>query len=597
MKSPMRHVLTILLFVVLTIVGNILSKQIAIGMMSIYDAGELTHWKKLDATFIFEEIIDATPDQILAKSSDGETYSWNSSIAVCLIEETDCNRWVKDDNGLVYSSDHYVPLNSNLDTCIGLSDKFRSFKDPSGEIHICYFTTVDERTGNDDSSYYALLKDGSIWSWSNTDETLSMYYYLIVLVGFLLSTATFVLIMISPKNAGQRRTNIQAMKTLLLLFLLILLFSCLGFYVGMDIGNLKDKEVKYEPWKQLEGPYKFDEIVDAASDTIWAKSINGKLYSWKSYCDQDEKCEKWVETQEVPAGIHEGNVEQQFDKNIFCPPSHNTFPKEPPFTVNECAVVSYMIFGWNVKYYALLDDGTIWFWDPPVGNDGVNWKGIYSLGGIFAGSIIALFAIVISSTIWKNYTELFAVFTLSSIAGVIGSLLIGCIVLYLHISGILVFWKQIESPYKFSEITNANTNRIWAKSTDGQLYMQDCEYQKDCIWLEINYEPDYLAINEHNRDDLPFHKDSNCPANKYISLLKESPQGIVECVFVWKSDIFMERGQGRYIALLDDGTLSTLQYSNEFRSISLLPYIPYGLVAGILFFSYYWIRQKKSKQN
>lgn len=363
MKSLMRHVLTMLLFVVLTIVGNILSKQIAMGMMSIYDEGELTHWEKLDATFIFEEILDATPNEILAKSSDGETYSWTSSIAVCQTAEIECNRWVKDDNGLMYPSDYYAPLNSNLDTCIGLSDKFKSFKDPSGEIYICYFTTAEEWTRNNDGSYYALLKDGSIWSWSNTGETSSVNYYLIVLVGFLLSTVTFILIMISSKNAGLRRTNIQVMKNLLLLFFLSVGGIFGGYIIGGYIVDLHTSG-KFTSWELLDGPYKFEEIVDANSSTVWAKTADGKLYLWN--CQSQDEC-KWVEVENVPDNTHEndqGVGEQPLNKGDTCPSDISFSPsKEPPGKIVECALGWY----WSIDagfggYFALLEDGTIWSW-------------------------------------------------------------------------------------------------------------------------------------------------------------------------------------------------------------------------------------------
>lgn len=383
----------------------------------------------------------------------------------------------------------------------------------------------------------------------------------------------------------------------LLPLLLIIFFPCLGLYIGMEIGSFRDEnKQKYEPWKQIESPYKFKEIVDATSDTVWVKTIDGKLYSWEMYCDHDMECEKWVETQEVPADIHEGYAAQQFEKNNFCPLSRSSLPKEPPSTVKECGVGSYMSIVWIAQYYALLDDGTIWYWKYPVGNDSVGWTEIYSLGGIFAGFAIALLAFVIFSTIGQNYSDLFALLIAFSIFGTIISVVIRSIILYLQISGVLIFWTSIESPYKFSEITNANTERIWAKSKNGQLYMWDCEYQKDCIWVEINYEPDYLTINELNRDDLPFRKDTTCHPNNYFRLIQKPTQNIVECVFVWKSDLFLGHRHGKYIALLDDGTISSLQYSNKVKPSSLLINIRYGLGMGLVVFIYSWIK-KNMKQN
>jgi len=366
MQTIKRYFLAALLFVTLTIVGQrVLSSLIRYRIKSLYDMGAFISWKKLETSLTFEEITDAIPTVIWARASDGEIYVWDSSYFCS--EEQLCNHWAKNDSVpqlSEYTDWFFEPLLSHSSTCNGLSNEFTLFKNPSGKIVNCYFTMADETNMLKDSSYYVLLSDGTIWSWTHKSTALITINYLSDFIGFAASTIFFILIVRTPKNAEQKRLNIQAVKNLLLLLFLSACGIVLGYKIGGYIVNLQTSG-SFVSWKLLDGPYKFEEIVDANSSVVWAKTADGKLYSWD--CQSQDKC-KWVGTENVPADAHEtyqGMGEQPLNKDDICPPHYESFSlsEKPHGKIVECALGWYMGgdagFG---GYFALLEDGTIWSW-------------------------------------------------------------------------------------------------------------------------------------------------------------------------------------------------------------------------------------------
>ncbi len=379
--------------------------------------------------------------------------------------------------------------------------------------------------------------------------------------------------------------------------MLFFFVTFLGLYVGAQIGKLQDDRAYtsqvYKPWEQLKGPYKFTGIVDATFNTVWAQTAKGTLYYWEFYCDKGDECAKWIEVSEVPADIRtEENREPPFEKGQACP-VHGSLPKEPPETFVECALGSYMSIVWSARYYALLQDGTIWFWRYPTGSDTFGMQGFLGSIGLAVGFMAGIVAMISFSTKGKSLSRSAALFSAFSMGGIILALLAGVVIASLQSFGLLLFWRTLDSQYAFSEITNANTENIWAKSADGRLFYRDCKYQRECTWIEIDYEPDYSVINDNNRDQA-FQKESSCSANEHIDLSRGPRGNVVECVFVWRDSSF-NQGYGGYYALLDDGTISFLQYSNNtFDALaSLGSYIPYGLAVGTMAFIYFTMIRKK----
>jgi hypothetical protein len=182
---------------------------------------------------------------------------------------------------------------------------------------------------------------------------------------------------------------------------LFVVLSCLGAMIGRSVwmlmSNLKGSG-EFVNWELLEGNHKFVVIEEANSHSIWAKTSNGNLYFWEFNCNESLKCREWSETQQIPNDIHEtGNAggELPMEKGKTCPNIFSSFPKEMPQKVVECAAGPYQTVVRFGRFYALLEDGTIWHWKTPVPNDGPNPAPlIYSLCGVIAGSVIALVMLI-----------------------------------------------------------------------------------------------------------------------------------------------------------------------------------------------------------
>jgi hypothetical protein len=399
-----RYFLTILLFIVLTSVAQGVSRFILRHGITerIYGTGLFIKWEKLDAPFKFEEITDAIPNAVWAKASDGEIYAWASS-DFCR-EEQFCDRWVRPEkvSWLTTNKDWlFEPLLSSPNTCDGLSTKFKLAREPGGEIVNCYFTTADEANAAQDSSYYVLRNDGTIWSWSYKSTALLPSYFAGILIVYILSTALFVLIMISPKDAIQRRLNIQTMKNLFLLSLVFVSFPILGTFAGGAIGESRDQR-KWDdqinkPWEPIESDHKFVEIVDANSYSIWAKADNDNLYVWDFSCNTEIKCDEWVKTEAVPDNAHDtgGGGELPMTKDSTCSELMASFSKEGPEKTVECAAgMVQTVVGYG-RYYALTEDGTIWHWSTPVGNDSIGTGTVYGFSGMIIGLAIGFILVIV----------------------------------------------------------------------------------------------------------------------------------------------------------------------------------------------------------
>ena len=145
--------------------------------------------------------------------------------------------------------------------------------------------------------------------------------------------------------------------------LTFVLFSISGVVLGYLVGSIAasiENDPQFENWVLLDSSQKFNTIVDVTSQTIWAQSEDGKLYSWDFICYGDIQCMQWVETSEVPNDIHDFG-ENPMEKSTSCKiPSSNPI-KRPPGNLVECARGWYAgpEYG-QVTYYTLLEGGKIW---------------------------------------------------------------------------------------------------------------------------------------------------------------------------------------------------------------------------------------------
>lgn len=219
----------------------------------------------------------------------------------------------------------------------------------------------------------------------------------------------------SPKNVEQKILNVQVAKNLLLLFFLFVGGVIAGYKIGRHIVDLQASG-SFVSWKPLVGPYKFEEIVDANSSTVWAKTSDGKLYSWD--CQYHECI--WTEVENVPADAHEydqGMGEQPLNKGDTCPVDDSFSPSnEPPGKIVGCALGWYRGIDTGFgSYYALLEDGTIWSWHHT--NDVINASVIIIplsiLDVILVGSAIFFIIILITNRYSKRNKVVGSLFALT----------------------------------------------------------------------------------------------------------------------------------------------------------------------------------------
>ncbi len=172
----------------------------------------------------------------------------------------------------------------------------------------------------------------------------------------------------------------------LFLSLLIIVVPFLGLYIGYITGNKQRMDEFNKPWEQINSSYTFTQIVDANSHSIWAKTTENRMYAWDFYCDSTTRCKEWVETDIIPDNAHDigGVGELQMVKATTCQ-LFETSPKQSPKNVVECAVGSHQLTVGSSTYYALLKDGTIWYWITPVDSDGPGLEFYLAIKGFFLG--------------------------------------------------------------------------------------------------------------------------------------------------------------------------------------------------------------------
>lgn len=152
----------------------------------------------------------------------------------------------------------------------------------------------------------------------------------------------------------------QSIKTALLTFTLCAILAVLGAVIGIfaasGINDLRVSSISVS-WKLLDSSNKFLDIVGATPTSVWAKSSDGKQYAWE--CQNQNEC-KWTETEETPP-----NTNEEYWSTISgqtCPIEDTLSKKRVAGNVTECVVTQFSIGEYSqTDYYALLDNGTIWY--------------------------------------------------------------------------------------------------------------------------------------------------------------------------------------------------------------------------------------------
>lgn len=358
---------------------SILIGFLIVGIMAGYLAGitwanlqggRFSRWQELESILKFEKISEATLQIVWAKTIDGELYSWDTNCS----NEPNCNRWIpaKDtpDTNYKYGGQSTKRFN----TCP--TSSLEDLTDPPGDVVECVlFSSSDSDITAGRSVYYALLDDGKIWTLKFGYSPMDALGYraLWTGLGFMIGAAAFVVFMRYREghkvktDTENKEQHVQKLKSFLVSFLLLIVFSmvgiAIGYFAGATYADFKG-EGKFSHWEELGGTLKFEQIVDATSQIIWAKTADGTLYSLATNCARGTNCYEWIEAKEVPADIH-GYGGQSMERGSSCPPSQLKYFSNPPGNLVEC--VRAITYGMDIMpgttvYYALLEDGKIWAW-------------------------------------------------------------------------------------------------------------------------------------------------------------------------------------------------------------------------------------------
>jgi hypothetical protein len=145
---------------------------------------------------------------------------------------------------------------------------------------------------------------------------------------------------------------------------LFLLFSFLGIAIALNIGKVivqfADKGA-LTPWRLLPGSMKFEKIVEATPNEVWAQTTDGSTYLYgDTQCDRHVECKPWLKIEGVPDATH---YSDEIQRGNTCNFDKFEYHQELPGKAIECIrVTSAGSEYYATVYYALLADGTIWVW-------------------------------------------------------------------------------------------------------------------------------------------------------------------------------------------------------------------------------------------
>lgn len=200
----------------------------------------------------------------------------------------------------------------------------------------------------------------------------------------------------------------------------------------------------------------------------------------------------------------------------------------------------------------------------------------------------------------KSFDQIytFAAFLFWVFVGAIVGFILGNYFLDLQTSGAFVSWKLLDGQYNFTEIVDANSSMVWAKTSEGKLYSWDCQYH-ECTWTEVKNVPADAHETYDGRGEQPLIKSNTCPTDESFSPSKKTPGKIAECALgrYWGIDT----GYVSFYALLEDGTIWSWKHLNDVFNATMF-IIPFSVLDGILvgstiFFIIILITNRHSKNN
>ena len=157
----------------------------------------------------------------------------------------------------------------------------------------------------------------------------------------------------------------QTVRFLIRAFMEFITSIFLGTVIGIVLGicfNSIHETGAFIFWRSLDIPVKFAQIGDATAYEISAISNEGKRYKFNIWdCQFNKNC-NWVETRE--RHLYRDAETTTVRKDV-CQHEEYTRPRYRPGNVVECIFTIQLVAEVSpLVYYAILDDGTIWYWSP-----------------------------------------------------------------------------------------------------------------------------------------------------------------------------------------------------------------------------------------
>lgn len=182
-KKLLRNLLPLPGFIVLgVLVGWLFS---SVGLF-LHSQAFLSSWTPLPNSVPFEEILDATTQQIVARSTAGDIYHRDSN---CYIEK-DCNIWNVGEVAFRHANGEYGFALERAEACPGRFWFFPQLKSHMVECLRARHLMPEHGT----LVYYALMQNGEIYNWTHVSSRIAevMLTLASCLIGALLGLITFV---------------------------------------------------------------------------------------------------------------------------------------------------------------------------------------------------------------------------------------------------------------------------------------------------------------------------------------------------------------------------------------------------------------------
>lgn len=209
MQQVKNFLLSLLFFIGISVLGIAVGFGVGYVVVVLNNEGLFTSWKQLDGDFRFETISDVTSQIVWANTSDGKLYLWDSN---CYNDTNSCDQWVETEK---------IPEDLHNDgerpMVKGGSCEVRGFvffRQPSGMVECAQGWFAGPEFGS--VVYYALLDDGTIWTWHFSG---SMIFDIVIPIffafgGLIVGIISFIFFIIrrSKKNINQSTEEVTSQR-------------------------------------------------------------------------------------------------------------------------------------------------------------------------------------------------------------------------------------------------------------------------------------------------------------------------------------------------------------------------------------------------